>query len=118
MKMAISKWQGSTNKLPPNLTFIGLDEWFSLLASGLHQWEWDIKWLTQIDRDHPLYNRHLKNLLKQSDRTGIGWVEGGPTRMYFKFSECEHDYRSEQIGRCEMRQTCTKCGHHFTVDSS
>lgn len=31
---------------------------------------------------------------------------------------CDHDYKSETLGRCWYRSTCQKCGYQFEVDSS
>lgn len=116
MKMAESKWQGGTNSPPPNFTFIGADEWWRLFDESYHRVEWCIKWLINEDRRTPLYNKHLKCFINQSDRTGFGYMLPGP--YFFKFYECDHDYQSVKIGRCLQELTCSKCGTIKQVDSS
>ncbi len=116
MKMANSKWQGHTNRLPPNFTFIGGGEWWDLFDRLYHVVEWDIKWLTQEPKDSSLYSKHLKCFLNQSDRTGFGYMMPGP--FFFKFYDCDHDYDAVNIGKFLQQLTCRKCGTTKQIDSS
>lgn len=37
---------------------------------------------------------------------------------YFRWRACDHEFKSQNLGRCYNKYTCTKCGRFYTIDSS
>ena len=40
------------------------------------------------------------------------------TQEYATYTECEHTWTTQNLGRCYNGYTCSKCGANYTVDSS
>jgi len=122
-------WLGDFNSPPPNVVPISEDDFWATFGSGGRIPEYQTgkqvygKPVPELGLDNPKKFYGL-TLWVYRDKTGVGYLErveharAAKPIVYFKFAECEHDFRHENIGNCLHRYTCNKCGYKFERDSS
>lgn len=107
------------NKLPENFREVDESEFVKNAMRRIYTAErMEYRQFNALRKDRPELPPDLQLSWYHNGRGDAIYLDYWTGKVrFFLFAECEHEFKTTNVGRCLNRYDCTKCGYSETIDS-